>query len=190
MSSPTENPLASGATGEQPQTPSSPASDYGSVASHVSEPTVGPVVAASRVRTSAGPSSVVSDTPSIDSFTQMMADMDLITKSGRFNTTLAVKPQAPGSAGRPVRLLTNMFSIRVKDELAFHYDITFKAEKKMRMSSSGDTPVFSEDIKIGRIVKCLFEQLLIQDENLVGRKAFFRREAEFLCPKRSAGSRA
>ena len=105
--------------------------------------------------------------------------IESITLSGRFNTHLARKPASgPGTAGRPVRLLTNLFGITVKEKIAFHYDLTFKGEKKVRgppAKQSGDVAgiQYSEELKIRKIVTSLFDQLKQHDEDFAGIKSYF-----------------
>lgn len=106
----------------------------------------------------------------VDAVTSIFETMKL---GGSFRTELAAKPAKPGSLGRPVHLVTNLFKIQVRDKIAYHYDITFRSKRNSRNSEAGDVEAFSEPISVGRILKPLFQQLNEQDDILKTKRVFF-----------------
>lgn len=103
--------------------------------------------------------------------------MNSLSVSNRFSTSLAAKPK-PGTLGVKVQLLTNLFRIKVKDDIAYHYDLIFKlkktAQKKKAAGVAGDqTPGFTDVVKVRRVLTVLFQRLKEQDADLKRIKAVF-----------------
>ena len=93
---------------------------------------------------------------------------------GGFGTQLAAKMPA-GTLGRPIRLKTNFFSMTVEDTSMFHYDVSFKAERKKSAGSAGDASLTVElPVCLGREV---FEAA-IKQFSAVGQD-FFQRNVVF-----------
>lgn len=120
----------------------------------------------------ASPAQQVAPGP-VDEVTKMLNDIRL---SGRFNTELAKKPvTGPGKLGKPVTLLTNMFRIKVTEDAAYHYDVTFQLEKKDRTGKGGDAAglQWTVPIKVRSVVTPLFELLKTKDKDFLQVRAFF-----------------